>query len=307
MASKPRSINDWIRRYLKEEEPRSKSLIITMFGDSLSPAVDAVWLGELIELLEPFDVNERLVRTSSFRLVEEGWLESQRDGRRSRYGLTPSGARRFELAYRRIYAPRLVRWDGKWTVVVLSKAGNGAAERSELRHELGWEGFGMLAPGVFLHPSADVGSLGDVLDELELRQRAVVLTASDLEGLDARPVTELAGECWNLEEVSQLYKGFLDRFEPVAALAADTLTPESAFALQTLLIHSFRRVSLHDPRLPAPLLPDDWPGHAAYDLCRNLYQLTVRGTQKHLKAKLPSMTTAAVPAIVLQRFGGLSK
>ena len=49
-------------------------------------------------------MNERLVRTSVFRLAREGWLEATPVGRRSLYRLTRDGARRFEQAYRRIYA-----------------------------------------------------------------------------------------------------------------------------------------------------------------------------------------------------------
>jgi len=305
MASKPRSINEWIKRYLREEEPRSKSLIVTIFGDSLAPSVTAVWLGELIELLQPFEVNERLVRTSAFRLVEEGWLESTRDGRRSRYALPPSGTRRFEHAYRRIYTPPPENWNRKWTLVILPKTGNGPAERSELRRELEWEGFGTLAPGVLVHPSADPKTLGDILDQLELRQRAMVLAASDLPALGTRPVTALAQECWNLDDVARGYRGFLARFEPVAALASDGLTPENAFVVQTLLMHSFRRVSLHDPRLPAELVGPDWPGHAAYELCRNLYRMTVKDTHRFLRSKLPGTVGRNVPESLLQRFGGL--
>lgn len=307
MAVKYKSIDDWIKCYLKEEEPRSKSLISTVFGDSLAPCASGVWLGELIELLEPFDLNERLVRTSSFRLIEEGWLESIRDGRRSRYALTALGQRRFTHASRRIYTPPPSNWNGEWTLVVLTKAGNGVAERAELRRELEWEGFGLLAPGIFAHPTADIRMLGEILEQLKLDQRAVVLTAKDLPGIAARPVTALAEECWNLESVSEQYRHFLSRFEPLAALCASgrSFTPKTAFVVQTLLIHSFRRVTLHDPRLPAAMLTPDWPGHAAYELTRQLYQLSFRGAQEFLVSQLSELSGRPTPSPeVLARFGG---
>ena len=68
--------------------------MVTLFGDSIAPRSSGLWLGELIQLLRPFHMNERLVRTSTFRLAEEGWLEPQRQGRRSRYSLTTSGVQR---------------------------------------------------------------------------------------------------------------------------------------------------------------------------------------------------------------------
>ncbi|WP_028082014.1 phenylacetic acid degradation operon negative regulatory protein PaaX [Solimonas soli] len=305
MASKPRSVNEWIKRYLKEEKPRSKSLIVTIFGDALVPNVSGVWLSELIELLQPFAVNERLARTSCFRLIEEGWLESARDGRRSRYALTPSGIRRFEHAYRRIYNPPQSGWNRKWTLVVFPRSGS-ALDRNGLRNELAWEGFASLAPGVFVHPSADTQSLAEILEQLEPQQRPIVLDAADAPDLGARAVSELTGECWNLSEISDTYRGFIDFFEPAVSLASEGMSPENAFVLQTLLMHSFRRASLHDPRLPGDLLGADWPGHAAYDLCRRLYRLTYRDTHRFLKAKLSEPIGQGVPDSVLQRFDGLS-
>ena len=62
------------------DPPRSKSLVMTIFGDAIAPHGGAVWLGSLIELLAPFGVNDRLLRTSVFRLAQEGWLVGQPRG-----------------------------------------------------------------------------------------------------------------------------------------------------------------------------------------------------------------------------------
>jgi phenylacetic acid degradation operon negative regulatory protein len=126
--------NDWIARFLAEDPPRSKSLVVTIFGDAIVPHGGTVWLGSLIELLAPFGVNDRLLRTSVFRLAQEGWLGSQRDGRRSSYAITPGAMARFRHAYRRIYAPLAVHWDGHWTLVINSGEID-AAERAAMRKE----------------------------------------------------------------------------------------------------------------------------------------------------------------------------
>ena len=86
------TLEEWVEHYIKTEEPRSKSLIISVFGDAISPYSEGIWLGELIQLMEAFDINERLVRTNAFRLSDEGWLTSQKQGRRSFYSLTQSAA-----------------------------------------------------------------------------------------------------------------------------------------------------------------------------------------------------------------------
>ena len=95
-------VRGWIRRELAAAPPRASSLIITVWGDAIAPHGGAVMLGGLVELLAPFGINERLVRTSVFRLAREDWLAAKPVGRQSLYRLTRDGGRRFEQAYRRI-------------------------------------------------------------------------------------------------------------------------------------------------------------------------------------------------------------
>lgn len=118
MAS--RQISQWIEKRLGERPPRANSLIITVYGDMIAPHGGAVWLGGFIRLVEPLGLNARLVRTSVFRLSREKWLVSEQIGRRSYYGLTETGRRRFEHAYRRIYEDSRDAWDGDWRVVLLT-------------------------------------------------------------------------------------------------------------------------------------------------------------------------------------------
>ena len=69
-----RSVARWIRRTLAADPPRAKSLIVTVWGDALAPHGGGVWLAGLIRLMAAFDMNDRLVRTSVFRLAADGWL-----------------------------------------------------------------------------------------------------------------------------------------------------------------------------------------------------------------------------------------
>lgn len=262
---------------------RSKSLIITIWGDSIAPRARGLWLSQLIAMLRLFHVDERLARTSTFRLAEEGWLVSERTGRKSRYSLTDSGLHRIDTAHRRIYDPPPQRWPGIWTIAILSKVGNHLAERAELRRELEWEGFGTLAPGIAVHPCVDREAMASVLDRLGLTGSAIVLEAQDLQGFSALESRALIAECWNLEALSQMYAAFNARFDPLLRLLDESndskgdskgdsrIDGQTAFVLETLLIHSWRRVVLHDPRFPADLLPESWPGLTGYDLCRRLY------------------------------------
>ena len=79
-----REVARWIRRTLADDPPRARSLIVTVWGDALAPHGGEVWLAGLIRLLAPLGLNDRLVRTSVFRLARDGWLAGETRGRRSR-------------------------------------------------------------------------------------------------------------------------------------------------------------------------------------------------------------------------------
>ena len=83
---------------------RAGSLITTVFGDAIAPRGGNVWVGSLINVMADFGINERLVRTSVFRLSKDGLLDVRQVGRRSFYGLTAQGARMFGQATQRIYS-----------------------------------------------------------------------------------------------------------------------------------------------------------------------------------------------------------
>ncbi len=82
---------DLISEFRSRPTLRSGSLITTVFGDAIAPRGGTVWLGSLISVMADFGVSERLTRTSVFRLVKDGWLQSAQIGRRSHYRLTDEG------------------------------------------------------------------------------------------------------------------------------------------------------------------------------------------------------------------------
>jgi phenylacetic acid degradation operon negative regulatory protein len=302
-------INEWIATFLAEEPPRSKSLVMTIFGDAVVPHGGMVWLGSLIEMLAPFGVNDRLLRTSVFRLAQEGWLGSQRDGRRSNYAITPDAQRRLSRAFRRIYAPLAAHWSGNWTLV-LGVNGLDAAERSTMRKELLWEGYSVIAPGIACHPAGDAEALESLLTRLGMLSKVYVCQTSELPGVRGKPLSDLIGEGWDLSDVITGYTKFVDRFTPLLSMlhsAEEPITPEQAFVVRSLIIHAYRRVQLHDPQLPVELLPNPWPGAAAYSLASELYRLTWQGAEQHILTTLrqedPEAPAAA--ASFYDRFNGL--
>src|SRR5574337_1045965 len=169
----------WIARTLANDPPRTRSLIVTMWGDALAPHGGHVWLTTLIRLMAPFGVSERLVRTSVFRLVRDGWLVGEARGRRSRYRLTADGERRFAHAHQRIYAPANGHWRGDWELVIAPPDAVDAGPRRALFDELAWEGYGQVAPAVLARPLDGASTARDIIAALGLSSRVVLARAHD--------------------------------------------------------------------------------------------------------------------------------
>ncbi|MCC7412313.1 MAG: phenylacetic acid degradation operon negative regulatory protein PaaX [Gammaproteobacteria bacterium] len=300
-------IDHLVAEFAAQPRIRAGSLIITVFGDAVAPRGGTLWLGSLIRLLEPFGLNQRLVRTSVFRLVRDGWLSAEQSGRRSYYSLTETGRRRFENAYRRIYTGPHEAWDGYWHVIATVLVD--PSQRDAVRKELKWLGFGAIGTGVMAHPMPDCTVLRELLADLGVSDDLVQWRA----GTDALPggraQRRLIEHAWDLGELTVDYQRFLDRFRPVyAALEREReVDPGQAFLVRTLLMHEYRRILLRDPKLPLDLLPAHWAGSSAYALCRNVYQRIHGLTEAYLGATLET-ADGPLPATAeyfYRRFGGL--
>ncbi len=89
-----RNTGHMIPRLLKRLKPKARSVIITVYGDSISHHGGSAWLGSVIELVEPLGLNERAVRTSAFRLAKENWLVAEQIGRQRQRAVLGRGSRR---------------------------------------------------------------------------------------------------------------------------------------------------------------------------------------------------------------------
>jgi len=261
-----------IQRFQQRTPIRAHSMILTLYGDVVEPHGGSIWLGSLIDLMAPLGINERLIRTSMFRLGKDGWLSGERVGRRSYYSLTESGRRRFETAFKRVYRSELPPWDGTWRLLLLT--GLSAEKRKRLREELQWQGFAAFSPVLLASPRGELADLTSTLQELGAGDDCIVFqTCAPL------PVTRVlhrqVRESWNLDVLGEHYHAFIQAFRPLwqALCEQRSIAPEDAFLSRILLIHEYRRLLLRDPQLPDELLPADWEGRAARELCRDLYHL----------------------------------
>jgi phenylacetic acid degradation operon negative regulatory protein len=293
-----------LARFQRQRPVRTGSLLVTVLGDSIAPRGGIVTLGSLIRLGEPFGLPERLVRTSVGRLANEGWLSSNREGRQSEYFLTDHGKNRFAEATSRIYREAPQSWDRSWTLLLLPQ---GSRQKS-LREEMLWLGFGQISAGVLAHPSRSVEDTRSQLADLKLGKGVVLMRAAS-EGELADRALLAAG--WDLAELGGHYQRFVNAFTPVRAHVESRgkMPPEAAFVVRTLLIHEYRKIHLRDPLLPSSLLPPDWIGAQAYELCRSLYRMVFSAADQHVSdvAETLSGKLERASRQTYRRFGGLDQ
>jgi phenylacetic acid degradation operon negative regulatory protein len=286
---------------------RTGSLITTVFGDSIAPRGGAVWMGSLISVMSDFGISERLVRTSAFRLVQDGWLQSTQIGRRSYYSLSEEGRERFDQATHKIYGEPTSTWDDHWCLVMLVDLD--AVSKEVVRKELGWLGFGALSTSVLAHPAPDMSDVDVTLRRLGVADDLIIMSGLTIRNEPS--MRRLAHECWNLDDIDKRYASFVKRFRPlIAAYGKEAeVSPKTAFLVRTLLIQEYRKVLLRDPQLPADLLPSNWHGTAAYQLCRNLYLAVYQRADEHLTDVMETADGPLPPPNkqFMQRFGGLDR
>lgn len=282
-----------LRGFRRQRPLRSGSLLMTILGDSIAPRGGAITLGSLIRLAEPFGLPERLVRTSVARLAKEGWLTAHRSGRNSEYQLSAQGRKSFAAATRRIYGARSHDWNGRWTLVLIGAVATSAARNSReaLRERLRWLGFGQFTADAWGHPGECSKALRASLTEAGIGEQALLMQAVAARSGDER---RLVAAAWNLTALGRAYGRFVASFKPLSeALQSQCIpSPATAFIVRTLLIHEYRKIHLRDPLLPDALLPRDWIGAQAYDLCRELYRNVFAAAEQHLTARAHTLAGA---------------
>jgi phenylacetic acid degradation operon negative regulatory protein len=275
--------------------------VVSLFGDAIAPHGGAIRLKNLIELLGPFEVNERLVRTSVFRLVKEDWLETMRNGRESSYRLTRTGFRRLEHAYEKVYRRPAAAWDGTWTFILIPNEHLTVPRRLKLKQELEWEGVRQLTPHLFAHPRIGAEALNEIFDRSGVKGKVISFTGARTDQAGMGVIRQLVNGSWNLRQVADAYKVFLRNFGKLQPMLSHerALSGWGWLAIRVLLIHSFRRIVLHDPLLPKALLPEPWIGDDAYRLAGEIYGMCLPGSERYLCERLGSVPAEA--ARVLER------
>lgn len=257
----PRAPRPAVSRRREVSHTSARSLLTTVLGEYVLPRPAPVWTSTLVDALALFDVEEKSARQALARTAAEGWLESERVGRRVRWSLTAPGRRLLTEGADRIYHfGRDARgWDGRWLVLLLSVPESQRDLRHRVRTRLTWAGFGSPAPGVWVSPHTDRQAEAErIVAELTLDAQALSFVAAygQLGSED-----ELVARAWDLRALEDRYEHFLAEFG-----GADPADGDPVLRAQTLLVHEWRRFPFLDPQLPRRLLPATWLGSQAADL-----------------------------------------
>ena len=268
---------------------RAKSMIITFFGDVASQHGQTVWLGSLISTMALLGVNERLVRTSVFRLVQDGWLESMRVGRRSYYCFSDYGRSEYERVAARIYQVNEPAWAHVWQLVIPVNVEEKV--RDIFFRSLFWQGYRQISAGLFARPGAGGDELHKMLEEFGLRDSVLLMDADESALSSHLALREVVDTSWKLDEVAESYRTFLAVFRPLQRWLdkKKVIDPEAALVIRLLLVHEYRRVLLKDTALPAALLPSSWPGTRARIVAAGIYRKVANPSLDYITSRLEGL------------------
>ena len=287
-----------IESIVQAQQLNARALILTVFGDSISTHGGIIWLGSLISLVKPLGINQRLVRTSVFRLSEKEMLQSRQVGRRSFYSFTDRGFRQFIHAAERIYRQENSVWDGEWRLVFtnLDKIKN--KRREVFQKELIWLGFSRLSNGIYGHPTVDIDEVRQVVNEMKLQGSIVLMEAGNRNDDPLGASRKLLRHAFKFDAIDAEYHDYIESFKVFldAGLDPTPADDELCFLLRTLLIDRFRRILLHEPELPLELLPPDSLSHHARMITAQIYHRISDAADRHFMAIGESEHGALPPA-----------
>ncbi|GIM48118.1 phenylacetic acid degradation operon negative regulatory protein PaaX [Collibacillus ludicampi] len=255
---------------------KPQSMLFTIYGEYVRHYGGEIWVGSLTRLIGEFGLSEQAVRVAISRMVRQGWLVSRKIGNRSYYSLTERGKKRLNEAAQRIYKQHPNAWNGKWCIISYNIPETKRALRDQLRKELAWMGFGMLANSTWISPNDLADRVKEITESYEVNDYVEIFTSEHLGWSSPKQLVE---KCWNLDEINAAYQEFIKQFQThyenlkQKIENKEAISDSDCFVAKTQLVHEYRKFLFIDPSLPEELLPDFWMGREADELFRKYYDL----------------------------------
>jgi len=252
---------------------------------------------EVYDVAEACDQTSEQVRSCLRRLVSEGLLHREGNGRQARYRTTPAGDRlragtleRHALAYRQDRRGR--GWDGTWHLAAFAVPEDRRTARDRLRDRLLEAGGAVVHNGLYVSAHPWEEDVRATAEQLGVRDCLTLATADGLDVGGVRPARELATVLWPVEELAMSYQRFVDDHQPVLRGLRrlhdrhDRISDADFLPGALRMVMAFQRVFLRDPLLPPELLPRPWPGRAARELLMTSRRLALQLREEHERPAL---------------------
>ncbi|MEV4640335.1 PaaX family transcriptional regulator C-terminal domain-containing protein [Actinoplanes sp. NPDC049548] len=208
----------------------------------------------LVRLLGDLGVGAAAARAQLARMRIDGQLAASHRGRQAHYRLAGPFAASFRHV-RDASGGGAPRWDGHFHALLYQVPEAQRAYRDRLRRMAQLVGYGLMQQGVLIAVRDLTGELGAVIAECPAGCRVQAATIA----LPAADAAEVARAAWDLEAVAATFRGHIGTLS--AALAAEGSPPPTAATLARFaeVLNAVYVDLIRDPRLPAALLPPDWP------------------------------------------------
>jgi phenylacetic acid degradation operon negative regulatory protein len=246
-----------LRRHAAGAES-ARGLLFTVLGEFVLPGGGAAWTSAFINVLGRLGVEEKASRQALMRTAADGWLISERVGRRTLWKLSANAEQLLTEGAERIYGFSGTQrdWDGRWLLVLVRIPETDRPARHLLRTRLTWAGLGSPSPGVWISSHPDrADEVQGVLDEAGVLNEAQLFVAEHHGGAES---SAMVRQAWDLDAIEEDYEQFLADFARQPS--------RDPLARMVQLVHAWRRFPSIDPALPDELLPPQWSGARAAKL-----------------------------------------
>lgn len=247
-----------------------RSLIVTLYGAYGRFMPGPVPVAELIRLLAAVGVDALRTLVGVPPQAARPAAAARTTQGSAGYELSREARQLLDDGDRRIYAVTPPEDEG-WVLAVFSVPESERQKRHVLRSRLAGLGFGTAAPGVWIAPARLYEEARHTLQRLRLDPYVDFFRG---EHLGFAATVEAVSRWWDLAAIAKEHEAFLDRHARVLhdwEGRADT-PPDEAYRDYLLALDSWRHLPYSDPGLPAPLLPEDWPGRRAAAVFRGLHE-----------------------------------
>ena len=255
---------------------RTPTIIFTLFGGYIIPRGGEIWVGGLIELLKPFGFSENSVRLALSRMSKQGFICSRKIGRKSYYSLSEKGRQWMlkgkDWALNREYKS----WDKKWRILIYNIPEDLRHLRDNLRKELQSLGFGSLGISVWISPYDIKEKLAKLFQKVDVADYVETFKGEYIGELEGQKLINKAWDIWGLEK---RYNEFLNKYYPLLNEYKDKIKKKEVvdlgecFAKRFRLTTEYIEIALFDPMLPLELLPTQWAGLKAKNVCFEFREL----------------------------------